>query len=414
MSSLHITFNMTDRERINRSRESIHYSDLSDEEAFNYQVSGFFSKQSSQFFKKSIFSTRLDRMKKMLSTQSQIIQGKFYELKVSDFFDFLLEHDIFDFETKNRKKDVRDSQKNELLNFHTSIRESDSQITSSVIRVQRQFRHRHFHRRFIIESESVNQEIIIVKEKTIDLYFRLIDKNAKSSISFMIKSIDEFKKSVIERSANWMQSIFMLFEEMDVIKKLKQKIQQEQTKTVIQLEKQKRQNVVQTQKFSDLQSRLIDIENQLLFDRTAVNDLTHQKIEIARMKRCKDQHRTRENELAEKIKTLKMNKVAFEKKILEFTNRQSRQANFIDDFDQEDFRTEIRRQNFDRSIEVIELLFRDFLRRLVILFQKRIFERVHESESIEEQSLMTRTIHEHKIKYQNISNFYEDHDEWKK
>ena len=109
-----------------------------------------------------------------------------------------------------------------------------------------------------------------------------------------------------------------------------------------------------------------------------------------------------------------MNKVAFEKKILKFTNKQSRQTNFIDNFDQKNFRTKIKRQNFDRNIEMIELLFKKFLRKLVIFFQKRIFERVHESKFIEKQSLMTRTIHEHKIKYQNIFNFYENHDEWKK
>ena len=106
-----------------------------------------------------------------------------------------------------------------------------------------------------------------------------------------------------------------------------------------------------------------------------------------------------------------MNKVAFEKKILKFTNKQSRQTNFIDNFDQKNFRTKIKRQNFDRNIEMIELLFKKFLRKLVIFFQKRIFERVHESKFIEKQSLMTRTIHEHKIKYQNIFNFYENHDE---
>ena len=137
MSSLHIIFNMTNRERINRFRESIHYFDLFDEKTFNYQVSEFFSKQSSLFFKKSIFNTRLNRMKKMLNIQNQIIQEKFYEFKVFDFFDFLLKHDIFDFETKNRKKNVKNSQKNEFLNFHTFIRESDFQITFSVIRIQR-------------------------------------------------------------------------------------------------------------------------------------------------------------------------------------------------------------------------------------------------------------------------------------
>ena len=115
-----------------------------------------------------------------------------------------------------------------------------------------------------------------------------LKKFTNKLVSFMIKNIDEFKKNVIERSTNWMQNIFMLFEKMNVIKKLKQKTQQEQTKTVIQLKKQKRQNVVQTQKLFDLQFRLIDIENQLLFNRIAVNDLIYQKIKIIKMKRCKN------------------------------------------------------------------------------------------------------------------------------
>ena len=102
---------------------------------------------------------------------------------------------------------------------------------------------------------------------------------------------------------------------MNVIKKLKQKIQQKQTETIIQLKKQKRQNVVQTQKLFDLQFRLIDIENQLLFNQVVVNDLTRQKIKIIRMRRCKNQHRIKKNELIEKIKILQMNKATFEKKI---------------------------------------------------------------------------------------------------
>ena len=96
---------------------------------------------------------------------------------------------------------------------------------------------------------------------------------------------------------------------------------------------------------------------------------------------------------------------------MKFINRQSRQADFIDDFDQKNLRIEIKRQNFDRNIEIIELLFRNFLRKFVIFFQERIFERIHDLKFSKKQSLMTRTIHEHKIKYQNIFNFYENHDE---
>ena len=193
---------MTNRERINRTRKSIHYSDLLDEKAFTYQIFESFAKQSSQFFKKSVFSTRLNRMKKMLSIQNQIIQKEFYEFKVLNFSNFLLKHDISNSKTKNEEKDVKNSQQNEFLNLHTSTRESDFQITFSVIRIRHQSRHKRSHRRFTIEFESANQKTITVKKKTLNLYFKLIDKDVKSSISLMIKDIDEFKKNVIERSAN--------------------------------------------------------------------------------------------------------------------------------------------------------------------------------------------------------------------
>ena len=203
----------------------------------------------------------------------------------------------------------------------------------------------------------------------------------------------------------------MLFDEMNVIKKLRQNAQQKHAKTVVQLKKQKRQNIAQTQKMFDLQSRLIDIENQVLFNQAAVNDLARQKMKMIRMRRCKNQHRSRKNELVEKIKTLRLDKAVFEKKILKFINKQSRQSDFIDDFDQEDFRTETKRQNFERDVEMIELLSRNSLRKFIIFSQKRVFEHVHESIFSDEQSLATRVFHEHKIKYQNIFNFYEDHDE---
>ena len=155
---------MTNRERINRIKKSVHYFDLFDEKTFIYQVFELFANQSNQFFKKSIFNTRLNRMKQMLNIQNQIIQKKSYEFKIFKFSNFLLKHDIFDFESKNRKKDVKNSQKNEILDFHTFIRQSDFQITFSIIKFQRQSRHKHFYRRFIIKFEFVNQEIIIVKK----------------------------------------------------------------------------------------------------------------------------------------------------------------------------------------------------------------------------------------------------------
>ena len=203
----------------------------------------------------------------------------------------------------------------------------------------------------------------------------------------------------------------MLFDEMNLVKNLRQKTQQEQIEINIQLKKQKRQNIAQAQKIFDLQFRVSQTETQLLFSKNVVNDLTHQEMKIVKVKRCRNQHRTRENELAKEMKILRMNKATLEKEILNFINKQSHNASFIDDFDQKDTRRVFRRQKFERNSAVIELLTRNSLRRLVILSQKRIFERSDESTFSEELSLMTRSSHEHKIKYQDILNFYEDHDE---
>ena len=203
----------------------------------------------------------------------------------------------------------------------------------------------------------------------------------------------------------------MLFDEMNLVKNLRQKTQQEQIEINIQLKKQKRQNIAQAQKIFDLQFRVSQTETQLLFSKNVVNDLTHQEMKIVKVKRCRNQHRTRENELAKEMKILRMNKATLEKEILNFINKQSHNASFIDDFDQKDTRRVFRRQKFERNSAVIELLTRNSLRRLVILSQKRIFERSDESTFSEELSLMTRSSHEHKIKYQDIFNFYEDHDE---
>ena len=67
----------------------------------------------------------------------------------------------------------------------------------------------------------------------------------------------------------------MFFDEMNLIKKLKQKTQQEYVETNIQLNKQKRQNIVQIQKLFDFQFRLIQTKNQLLFNQTVDKNLVH-------------------------------------------------------------------------------------------------------------------------------------------
>ena len=203
----------------------------------------------------------------------------------------------------------------------------------------------------------------------------------------------------------------MLFDEMNLVKNLRQKTQQEQIEINIQLKKQKRQNIAQAQKIFDLQFRVSQIETQLLFSKNVVNDLIHQEMKIVKVKRCRNQHRIRKNELTKKMKILRMNKATLEKKILNFINKQSHNANFIDDFDQKNTRKIFRRQESERNSAVIELLTKDSLRRFVTLSQKRIFERSDESTFSEKLSLMTRSSHEHKIKYQDIFNFYENHDE---
>ena len=113
----------------------------------------------------------------------------------------MLEHDIFDSESKKDEKN-ENSQEIAFEDFHTSTRENDSQITLSIIKIRRRSRHKQSHRRFTIEFELSNQEITIAEEETMNLYFKLVDKDVKSSISLVMKDIDEFKKSVVDRSAD--------------------------------------------------------------------------------------------------------------------------------------------------------------------------------------------------------------------
>ena len=360
-----------------------------------------------------MFNTRLNRLKKVLNTQSQIVEEDSYEFNVFNSSNSLLKHNIFDSKSEKNEEEMKDSQETTYENSHTSTRETNHQITSSFTKIHRQSRHKQSHRRFILESQSATQQAIITKEETVKLFLKLIDRNVNSSISLMMKNIDEFKINVTERSTNWMQSIFMLFDEMNLVKNLRQKTQQEQIEINIQLKKQKRQNIAQAQKIFDLQFRVSQIETQLLFSKNVVNDLIHQEMKIVKVKRCRNQHRIRKNELTKKMKILRMNKATLEKKILNFINKQSHNANFIDDFDQKDTRKISRRQEFERNSAVIELLIRNSLRKLVILSQKRIFERSDESTFSKKLSLMIRFSHEHKIKYQDILNFYENHDEWK-
>ena len=88
-----------------------------------------------------------------------------------DFSNFLVKHDISNSKKKKKEKNVKNSQQDEFLDFYTSIRENDFQIIFSIIKIRRQSRHKRFYRRFIIEFEFANQDIIIVKKKNIELIF---------------------------------------------------------------------------------------------------------------------------------------------------------------------------------------------------------------------------------------------------
>ena len=177
------------------------------------------------------------------------------------------------------------------------------------------------------------------------------------------------------------------------------------------MKKQKRQNIVQIQKFFDFQFRLIQTKNQLLFNQIIDKNLIHQKTKTIKMKRCRNQHKTRKNELIEKIKIFRLNKTTLKKKILNFINKQSRSSNFIDDFDRKNTRKKSERQNFEHEKNFIEMLFKNSLRKSIVFFQKRIFDRHYKSTFSKKQLLIFHVQHEHKIKYQNIFNFYENHDE---
>ena len=199
-----------------------------------------------------------------------------------------------------------------------------------------------------------------------------------------------------------MQSIFMLFEQITRARDLMMKIQQKITSLNIQTEKQARQNIAQAQKLSNQQTQLQHLKNQLLISRNNVNDLTRQKIETTRMKRLRNEHKKRNDELIEKIKSLKLNKEILKKKILDFFNRRSKHSNFIDDFDQKNTHRKHRNQRFESK-----LLTRNSLKRIQ-LFEKRIFDRFSNFAFLEFLA-SNRSHHEQKIKYQNILYFYENH-----
>ena len=201
-SSERDTVSMSNRERTTRSRSSVDYSHLSTEEAPFYQVSESFADHQDRSVKTSMFNTRLNRLKKVLNTQSQIVEEDSYEFNVFNSSNSLLKHNIFDSKSEKNEEEMKDSQETTYENSHTSTRETNHQITSSFTKIHRQSRHKQSHRRFILESQSATQQAIITKEETVKLFLKLIDRNVNSSISLMMKNIDEFKINVTERSTN--------------------------------------------------------------------------------------------------------------------------------------------------------------------------------------------------------------------
>ena len=194
----------------------------------------------------------------------------------------------------------------------------------------------------------------------------------------------------------------MLFEKITRARDLMMKTQQKITNFNIQTKKQTRQNIAQVQKLSNQQTQLQHLKSQLLIFRNNVNDLARQKIETIRMRRLKDEHKKRDDELIEEMKSLKLNKKTLKKKILDFFNRRSKHSNLIDDFDQKNTHRKHRNQRFESK-----LLTRNSLRRIQ-LSEERIFDRFFNF-AFFEFFASNRFHHEQKIKYQNISYFYENH-----
>ena len=194
---------MSNQKRAFRNKQKfVYYFNIFFETTHAYQMSNFFVEQTNETFNIFVFETRLDRIARTLDIRSQIVQKKSQQSKASVFLTFLLEHDIDDFDKEENEKDMKSQQENEIENSHTFTRQIERQITSFATKSQRQSRHTHSHRRFIIESQSATQQATIIVEKTMKLFLRLIDRNVEFLISLMMKDIDEFKKSVIERFAN--------------------------------------------------------------------------------------------------------------------------------------------------------------------------------------------------------------------
>ena len=196
----------------------------------------------------------------------------------------------------------------------------------------------------------------------------------------------------------------MLFEQITRARDLMMKTQQKITSLSIQTKKQARQNIAQTQKLSNQQTQLQHLKSQLLVSRNSVNDLARQKIETTRMRRLRNEHKKRNDELIEKVKSLRLNKETLKKKILDFFNRRSKHSNFIDDFDQENTHRRHRNQRAESK-----LLTKNSLKKIQFS-EKRVFDRFFNFAFFEFLA-SNRFHHEQKIKYQNISYFYENHAE---
>ena len=137
-------------------------------------------------------------MKKILNIQNQIIQKKFYKSKIQNFSKSLLKHDIFNSNSKkNEKKKFTKNRIRKFSHVYTNKKFFKTYFQSSKLNVD-------FDINVFIDDLLSNSNLLINKllsqKKTMKLYFKFIDKNVKSLISFVIKNIEKFKKNVVDRS----------------------------------------------------------------------------------------------------------------------------------------------------------------------------------------------------------------------
>ena len=282
------------------------------------------------------------------------------------------------------------------------------QHTSSASKRVRKSRHKDATRRFTLES----QENTTSTEFAMNNAFRFLDHSINSATVYVIIEGDQLKISIDQHSEEWFDNILDLVQDLDIVEALSNDL----FTIVNQL-----QTFHQTQKdkLVDVQSQLVIAQAQLQEVWKTQQDVTRKKIETARMKNLRDMHRQREEVLAAKVHTLRINKIFLKKKIQEFKLKKSRlQVNFeMKDYEyreilSRDVSIARRNESFNINRNDSQSSRRDFMNNVLRTTQLDAISRDFFNDVFIDflSSDHRQMLYE---KSKKIRDFYDDHDEWK-